>query len=117
MLKLGKRLFTNAKYENIKLSVHDKVALIQLCRPEALNSLNSKIICELRDSLSILENNESVACAVLTGDSKSFAGTWNKKENIIVTFSWRRYSRNEYNELFRLHKIKLFIWMGGHCQI
>lgn len=74
MLKQAKRLFTTANYDNIKLSLHEKVALIQLNRPSALNSLNSKLINELRDSLAVLDNKESVSCVVLTGDSKSFAG-------------------------------------------
>lgn len=75
MLRLGKRLFTTAKYEKIKLTVREKVALVQLNRPNALNSLNSALINELRDSLSNLDKDDSVACVVLTGDSKSFAGT------------------------------------------
>ena len=95
MLKLGKRLFTTAKYDNIKLSVHEKIAVIQLNRPSALNSLNSKLVNELRDSLSILDSQESVLCVVLTGDSKSFAG---KQMNLIKPkyfFSWCRYRGNE----------------------
>jgi len=80
MLKLGKRLFTTANYDNIKLTVHESVALVQLNRPSALNSLNLNLIDELRDSLSTLESDESVTCVVLTGDSKSFAG---KRMDII----------------------------------
>lgn len=99
MLKLGKRLFTTANYDNITLTIREKVALVQLNRPNALNSLNSNLINELRDSLSTLENNDSVTCVVLTGDSKSFAGYPLALFKYLIYFSWRRYRRNEQNGL------------------
>lgn len=89
MLKLGKRLFTTAKYDNIKLTVFDKVALVQLNRPNNLNSLNSNLINELRESLSTLEISNSVTCVVLTGDSKSFAGKPLAQFKRLTIVSWR----------------------------
>ena len=69
-----KRLVT-AIHKNIILTIYDRVALIQLNRPTALNSLNLELMNEIRESLSNIQNNESLSCVVLTGDSKSFAGT------------------------------------------
>ena len=68
------RLFsTNLK--NILVSFHKKVALIKLNRPSALNSLNSELMNELGQTLMEVESNNSVSCAVLSGDLKSFAGS------------------------------------------
>jgi enoyl-CoA hydratase/carnithine racemase len=70
---LTKRLFsTNNK--NILVSLHDKVALIRLNRPSALNSLNSELMNELGQALVEVENNNALSCAIITGDTKSFAG-------------------------------------------
>lgn len=67
------RLFsTNLK--NILVSFHKKVAFIKLNRPSALNSLNSELMNELGQTLMEVESNNSVSCAVLSGDLKSFAG-------------------------------------------
>lgn len=70
---LTNRLFST-NHKNILVSFHEKVALIQLNRPSALNSLNSELMNELGQTLTEVENNNSVSCAVLSGDLKSFAG-------------------------------------------
>lgn len=59
----------------VKTSTRGKVALLELNRPEALNSLNSQFIEELIISLRRIEVDESLAAAVITGNNKSFAGT------------------------------------------
>lgn len=72
-LGLRKRLYSTI-YKNILITFQEKVAVIQLNRPKALNSLNSELMNELRNSLLEIEMNNSLSCVVLTGDSKSFAG-------------------------------------------
>jgi enoyl-CoA hydratase/carnithine racemase len=67
------RLFSTIN-KNILVSFHEKVALIKLNRPFALNSLNSELMNELVQTLMEVESNNSVSCAVLSGDLKSFAG-------------------------------------------
>ena len=69
-----KRLFTTTRYLNS--SFHEKVALIRLNRPSALNSLNSELMKELRETLSEMEKEESLTSVVLTGDIKAFAGNF-----------------------------------------
>lgn len=69
---ITKRLFTTHK--NIILTTREKVAVIELNRPKALNSLNSELMNELCELLSSIEKNDSLSCVVLTGNLKSFAG-------------------------------------------
>jgi enoyl-CoA hydratase len=61
-------------YENIILErPADKVALIRFNRPKALNALNTALMTELADALNALAEDDSVVCAVLTGNERAFA--------------------------------------------
>lgn len=60
-------------YENILVETHEKVGLIQLNRPQALNALNDALIDELGDSLLKFDADENIACIVVTGNEKVFA--------------------------------------------
>lgn len=74
MLRLSFRHFSSQSAKLISQSSHGKVALIELNRPEALNSLNSCLIDELLVNLQSIEANEAFSAAVITGNNKSFAG-------------------------------------------
>lgn len=60
-------------YENILIETHEKVGLIQLNRPQALNALNDALIDELGDALLKFDADENIACVVITGNEKAFA--------------------------------------------
>lgn len=52
----------------------DKIALLTLNRPEALNALNSELLRELYDRLKALEKEDDLRCLVVTGSGeKAFA--------------------------------------------
>jgi len=50
-----------------------KVALIRLNRPKELNALNLQMMGELRDSLKILDEDDSVRVIIITGNDRAFA--------------------------------------------
>ena len=60
-------------FETLLVDIQDRVALITLNRPQALNALNSQLISELNSALGQLEANPEVGCIVLTGSAKAFA--------------------------------------------
>ncbi len=60
-------------YETILLEIHDKVALITLNRPKALNALNDQLMNELGHALLAFDADEAIACIVITGSEKAFA--------------------------------------------
>jgi enoyl-CoA hydratase len=60
-------------YENILIETREKVGLIQLNRPQALNALNDALIDELGDALSKFDADDNIACVVVTGNEKEFA--------------------------------------------
>jgi len=60
-------------YEDLIVEVHDKVALIRLNRPKALNALNDNMMNELGDALYKFDADPAIGCIVLTGSEKAFA--------------------------------------------
>jgi enoyl-CoA hydratase len=49
------------------------IALIQLNRPKELNALNLQLMQELRDSLQLLDKNDSIRVIIITGNEQAFA--------------------------------------------
>jgi enoyl-CoA hydratase len=60
-------------YENILIERHEKVALIRLNRPQALNALNDGLMSDLGHALLAFDADEGVSCMVITGSEKAFA--------------------------------------------
>ena len=60
-------------YENILIETHEKVGLIKLNRPKALNALNDQLMNELVDALLAFDKDEKIVCIILTGNEKAFA--------------------------------------------
>lgn len=54
-------------------NLDDRIALLQLNRPKALNALNNQMIRELVESLEELDNNPKVRIIIITGDDRAFA--------------------------------------------
>ncbi|HEY8607023.1 MAG TPA: enoyl-CoA hydratase [Noviherbaspirillum sp.] len=60
-------------YENIVVETTDKVGVIRLNRPKALNALNDALMDELGQALGAFDANDSIGCIVITGSEKAFA--------------------------------------------
>ncbi|MCY1358986.1 putative enoyl-CoA hydratase echA8 [compost metagenome] len=67
-------------YETLLVEVRERVGLITLNRPQALNALNSQLIAELNQALDRLEADPGVGCLVITGSPKAFAAGADIKE-------------------------------------
>ncbi|MFM8859795.1 MAG: enoyl-CoA hydratase [Methylocystis sp.] len=67
-------------FETLKIEIHDRVALVRLNRPEALNALNQQLIAELDEALTAFEADPAIGCVVLTGSEKAFAAGADIKE-------------------------------------
>jgi enoyl-CoA hydratase len=73
-------------YETLVIEIQERVALITLNRPQALNALNTQLIDELNQALDSLERDTTIGCIVLTGSSKAFAAGADIKEMADLTF-------------------------------
>jgi len=67
-------------YDNILLETKDKVGLITLNRPDALNALSTGLMTEFIDALGKLEADDAIGCIVVTGSEKAFAAGADIKE-------------------------------------
>lgn len=60
-------------YANLIVSPQERVGIVQLNRPQALNALNSELMNELVRALQAFDADDSIGCIVVTGSEKAFA--------------------------------------------
>jgi enoyl-CoA hydratase len=73
-------------FETLLTERRDRVAVITLNRPQALNALNSTVMRELRQLLGELEADAGIGAVVLTGSEKAFAAGADIKEMQSLDF-------------------------------
>ena len=72
---------TLAEYATLLLErPRERVAMVRLNRPKALNALNAELTGELADCLEALDADDAVGCIVLTGSERAFAAGADIKE-------------------------------------
>jgi enoyl-CoA hydratase/carnithine racemase len=74
-------------YETLIVEAHERVLLIRLNRPEALNALSQRLMADLVVALDAAEADESVHCVVLTGSARAFAAGADIKEMSAQTYA------------------------------
>jgi len=72
-------------YKSIKTEIHDRVGLIRIDRPKALNALNSTVMSELGQALRVFDADTQIGAIVITGDSRAFAAGADIKEMVDAT--------------------------------
>jgi len=72
-------------YTMIQTEVRDKVGLIRINRPEALNALNGTVMTEMAQALEAFDADPSVGVIVITGDARAFAAGADIKEMADAT--------------------------------
>jgi enoyl-CoA hydratase len=91
-------------YENIIAEKKDRIGLITLNRPKALNALSAALIAELEQALDAFEADDGVRVIVVTGSEKAFAAGADIKEmkdrsfsdvyrKDFITVGWERLSK------------------------
>ena len=67
-------------YETILIETRERVGLIRLNRPKALNALNKTLLIELISALEVFDADENIGAMVITGSEKAFAAGADIKE-------------------------------------
>ena len=110
-------------YETILVEVDERVGIIRLNRPQALNALNAQLINELNAALDGLEADRNIGCIILTGSEKAFAAGADIKAMQNFTYpdtylddyitSWERLSRTRKPVIAAVAGFAL----GGGCEL
>jgi len=67
-------VFSRTYSSLVTATKHNRVTLLTLNRPAALNALSSQLITDLNTHLHAAQKDESVGAVVITGSGKAFAG-------------------------------------------
>lgn len=67
-------------YSTITVEHRDNVGVVTLNRPEALNALNTDLVVEITEAVSVLDQDDVTGCIVLAGLRKAFAAGADIKE-------------------------------------
>jgi enoyl-CoA hydratase len=67
-------------YETIRIDERERVALVTIDRPQALNALSLQVMRELTEATAALDRDPGVGCIVITGSERAFAAGADIKE-------------------------------------
>jgi len=114
------------EYKNILLNEEEKVAVVTVNRPKALNALDEDTMNELRDCFAKIRENENIRSVVLTGaGEKAFVAgadiAYMSKMNPQEGRNWGKYGHETFNIIANLPKpviaaINGFA-LGGGCEV
>ena len=69
-----------SSYTTILVETHQRVGLIRLNRPKALNALNAAVMSEMNTALAEFDRDQNIGAIVITGDKRAFAAGADIKE-------------------------------------
>ena len=110
-------------YETILVEQRDRVTLVTLNRPQALNALNGQILADLLAAMAAFDADPSQGCAVITGSAKAFAAGADIKEMQAQGFAdmyggnffagWEQFARTRKPVIAAVAGYAL----GGGCEL
>jgi len=111
-------------FETILVEKRDRVGLVTLNRPKALNALCAQLIAELEQALNDLEADSNIGAIVVTGSERAFAAGADIKEmkdrtfidvftSDFITKGWERLAQCRKPTIAAVSGFAL----GGGCEI
>lgn len=107
----------------VTLEKKDRVAVLTLNRPEALNALNSEILESLMGHIDTLADDPETGCIVITGSERAFAAGADIKEmasksyiDMLMADHFGRHSAIERCRLPIIAAVSGFA-LGGGCEL
>jgi enoyl-CoA hydratase len=114
----------NTGNEHIKVEKKKEIGIIMLNRPEAKNALNRKMLRELGDTLTCLENDLQIRVIIIAGNKDFCAGADIKEMNAIKPEeieSFCRWGHKVFNQLEGMGKPVIAavsgFALGGGCEL
>ena len=111
------------QYDTIIVEQRERIGLITLNRPEALNALNTQLMTEVVAAAEAFDRDPGVGCLVLTGSERAFAAGADIKEMASLEFV-DAYLRNQFADWDRLTRLRKPLIaavagfaLGGGCEL
>jgi enoyl-CoA hydratase len=103
-------------YATILTEVHDRVGLVRLSRPQAMNALNGTLMKELMQALEAFDADEHIGAMVITGNERAFAAGADIKEMADATavYMLLHDQIGQFDRIRRIHK-PLVAAVSGWC--
>jgi enoyl-CoA hydratase len=103
----------------------NKVAVVTISRPEALNALNTQVIAELEQTVDMIEKNSDLSAMILTGEGRSFVAGADIGEQYPLDLSQgRKWGQRGSAVMRRIEKLAIptiaavnGFALGGGCEI
>lgn len=112
--------------KTIKYEVkNERIAVITINRAEALNALNAEVISDLEKVIGTLEQDETIAAMILTGEGRSFvAGADIVEQSMLDLAGGRKWGQRGSALMRRIEKLEFptiaavnGFALGGGCEI
>jgi enoyl-CoA hydratase len=107
----------------IQTEQHERVGLVRLNRPQAMNALNNLLMVELMDALAAFDADQDIGAMVLTGNERAFAAGADIKEMADAS-PVDMLTRQSVAQFDRIQQIKKPViaavsgWcLGGGCEL
>lgn len=110
-------------YEIIQTETINRVGLVRLNRPKALNALNRQLMTELMDALEAFDSDAGIGAIVITGDKRAFAAGADIKEmaDASAIEMFLRDQISVFDRIIKIHKPIIAAvsgWcLGGGCEL
>ncbi len=112
-------------YENILLEIKDRVALLTINRPKAMNALNPPTLKEIDDAIEKVRKDDSVHVLVITGSGKAFIAGADIAEFLKMNpLEARLFSELGHEVFFKLEQLPIPVIacvngfaLGGGCEL
>ena len=103
-------------YTTILTETRERVGLVRLNRPQALNALNSTLVGELMDALAAFDVEAGIGAMVITGSDKAFAAGADIKEmaDASAVEMWQRDNIARFDRIRQIKKPVLAA-VSGWC--
>ncbi len=112
-------------YQTVQFEKKDRVAIVTINRPEALNALNSLVIGELEQVIGEVEKDASLGALIITGEGRSFvAGADIGEQKPLDVEGGRKWGQRGSALLRRIEKLEIptiaavnGFALGGGCEL
>lgn len=89
-------------FTNLQMETNDRIVIITINRPEALNALNNQVLNELEAALIQIRDDENIKGAIITGSGKSFVAGADIRQMVNYTPSQARKYMSRAQAIFNL---------------